>query len=100
MKRWIFLVHGVNHHLFFLIDWLTGQTGAQLKEQSVGADFTSLTLLDLKPDTEYVINLYPLIPRNSASPATLTARTCESSYVTVQKLGVSFLFIKEINTLN
>ncbi|KAG1942644.1 collagen alpha-1(VII) chain [Pimephales promelas] len=53
----------------------TGQTGAQLKEQSVGADFTSLTLLDLKPDTEYVINLYPLIPRNSASPATLTART-------------------------
>lgn len=92
IKRCIFLVHGVIHNLFVLIDWLTGQSDAQLKEQSVGAESTSLTLLGLKSDTEYVINLYPLIPRNSASPATLTARTCESSYVTVEKLGVRVFF--------
>ncbi|RXN08048.1 collagen alpha-1(VII) chain [Labeo rohita] len=53
----------------------TGQPAAQLLEQSVGADSTSLTLVGLQSDTEYVINLYPLFPRNSASPATLTART-------------------------
>ncbi|KAK2889366.1 hypothetical protein Q8A67_014741 [Cirrhinus molitorella] len=53
----------------------TGQPAAQLLEQSVGADSTSLTLDGLQSDTEYVINLYPLFPRNSASPATLTART-------------------------
>uniref|UniRef100_A0A671R313 Collagen, type VII, alpha 1 n=1 Tax=Sinocyclocheilus anshuiensis TaxID=1608454 RepID=A0A671R313_9TELE len=52
-----------------------GQPAAQLLEQSVGAESTSLTLVGLKSDTEYVINLYPLFPRNSASPATLTART-------------------------
>lgn len=73
-----FFVHGIIHDLCFLIDWLTGQPSAQLKEQSAGAESTSLTLLGLKSDTEYAINLYPLFPRNSASPATLTARTCES----------------------
>uniref|UniRef100_A0A673LG20 Collagen, type VII, alpha 1 n=1 Tax=Sinocyclocheilus rhinocerous TaxID=307959 RepID=A0A673LG20_9TELE len=52
-----------------------GQPAAQLLEQSVGTESTSLTLVSLKSDTEYVINLYPLFPRNSASPATLTART-------------------------
>ncbi|XP_026069082.1 collagen alpha-1(VII) chain-like isoform X1 [Carassius auratus] len=52
-----------------------GQPAAQVLEQSVGAESTSLTLVGLKSDTEYVINLYPLFPRNSASPATLTART-------------------------
>uniref|UniRef100_A0A8C2AUJ6 Collagen, type VII, alpha 1 n=1 Tax=Cyprinus carpio TaxID=7962 RepID=A0A8C2AUJ6_CYPCA len=53
----------------------TGQPDAQVLEQSVGAESTSLTLVGLKSDTEYVINLYPLFPRNSASPATLTTRT-------------------------
>ncbi|XP_051562763.1 collagen alpha-1(VII) chain-like isoform X2 [Myxocyprinus asiaticus] len=53
----------------------TGQPDAQLVEQSVGAESTSLTLQSLKADTEYIINLYPLFSRNSASPATLTART-------------------------
>ncbi|XP_056606993.1 LOW QUALITY PROTEIN: collagen alpha-1(VII) chain [Triplophysa dalaica] len=53
----------------------TGQPAAQLVEQSVGAESSSLTLRDLKADTEYVISLYPLFPRNSVSPATLTART-------------------------
>ncbi|KTF79638.1 hypothetical protein cypCar_00007789 [Cyprinus carpio] len=52
-----------------------GQPAAQLLERSVGAESTSLTLVGLKSDTEYVISLYPLFPRNSASPATLTART-------------------------
>ncbi|KAG8007853.1 Collagen alpha-1(VII) chain [Nibea albiflora] len=36
---------------------------------------TSITLESLQPDTEYVISLYPLFPRNSASPSTLNART-------------------------
>ncbi len=58
----------------------------------MGAESTSLTLDGLKSDTEYVINLYPLFPRNSASPATLTARTCESSNTTVQKFGVRKVF--------
>uniref|UniRef100_A0A8C2EGL9 Collagen, type VII, alpha 1 n=1 Tax=Cyprinus carpio TaxID=7962 RepID=A0A8C2EGL9_CYPCA len=53
----------------------TGQPDAQVLERSVGAESTSLTLVGLKSDTEYVINLYPLFPRNSASPATLTTRT-------------------------
>lgn len=62
----------------YLIVWSTGQPASELLEQSVGAESSSLTLRDLKADTEYVINLYPLFPRDSASPATLTARTCES----------------------
>lgn len=48
-------------------------------ERSVSADATSVTLESLLPDTEYVVSLYPLFPRNSASPSVLTARTCESS---------------------
>ncbi|KAM4613224.1 collagen alpha-1(XII) chain isoform 4-T5 [Polymixia lowei] len=52
-----------------------GQPAAQLLEQSLPADATSVTLEKLQPDTEYVISLYPLFPRNSASPSTLTART-------------------------
>ncbi|XP_027135501.1 collagen alpha-1(VII) chain isoform X2 [Larimichthys crocea] len=52
-----------------------GQPAAQLLEQSLSADSTSVTLESLQPDTEYVISLYPLFPRNSASPSTLNART-------------------------
>uniref|UniRef100_A0A3B5B8I6 Fibronectin type-III domain-containing protein n=1 Tax=Stegastes partitus TaxID=144197 RepID=A0A3B5B8I6_9TELE len=47
---------------------------AQLLEQSLAADSTSVTLESLQPDTEYVISLYPLFPRNSASPSVLNAR--------------------------
>lgn len=56
-----------------------GQPAAQLLEQSLSADSTSVTLESLQPDTEYVISLYPLFPRNSASPSILNARTCESN---------------------
>lgn len=54
-----------------------GQPAAQLSENSLMADSTSITLEPLQPDTEYVISLYPLFPRNSASPSVLTARTCK-----------------------
>ncbi|XP_039971818.1 collagen alpha-1(VII) chain isoform X2 [Xiphias gladius] len=54
---------------------LRGQPAAQLLEQSLSADSTSVTLESLQPDTEYVISLYPLFPRNSASPSILNART-------------------------
>lgn len=56
-----------------------GQPAAQLLEQSLSADSTSITLESLQPDTEYVISLYPLFPRNSASPSILNARTREST---------------------
>lgn len=54
-----------------------GQPAAQLSEKSLAADSTSITLESLQPDTEYVISLYPLFPRNSASPSILNARTCK-----------------------
>ncbi|KAM6980736.1 uncharacterized protein col7a1 [Aplochiton taeniatus] len=52
-----------------------GQPATQVLEQSLSADATSATLGGLQADTEYVVNLYPLLPRNSPSPSTLTART-------------------------
>ncbi|KAI9522930.1 hypothetical protein NQZ68_032492 [Dissostichus eleginoides] len=52
-----------------------GQPAAQLLERSLPADSTSVTLESLKPDTEYVVSLHPLFPRNSASPSILNART-------------------------
>lgn len=77
--------------IFFFIFWLfcvfplyvclfgrTGQPADQLLFLSVPSDSTSATLQSLQPDTEYVINLYPLFPRNSATPSTLNARTRES----------------------
>lgn len=60
--------------LFFLGP---GQPASELLERSLSADATSVTLESLLPDTEYVISLYPLFPRNSASPSILNARTCE-----------------------
>lgn len=54
-----------------------GQPAAQLSENALVADSTSITLESLQPDTEYVISLYPLFPRNSASPSILNARTCK-----------------------
>eukprot|EP00064_Thunnus_orientalis_P003187 superscaffoldBa00000253_g3196 len=49
-------------------------------------DSTSVTLESLQPDTEYVISLYPLFPRNSASPSILNARTLRLE--AVQQLSV------------
>ncbi|KAM7422509.1 hypothetical protein PAMA_010518 [Pampus argenteus] len=49
-------------------------------------DSTSVTLDSLQPDTEYVISLYPLFPRNSASPSILNARTLRLE--AVQQLSV------------
>lgn len=63
-----------------------GQPSAQLLEQSLPADSTSVTLERLLPNTEYVLTLYPLFPRNSASPATLNARTLRPE--AVQQLSV------------
>lgn len=60
--------------LFFLGP---GQPASELLERSLSADATSVTLESLLPDTEYVISLYPLFPRNSASPSILNARTRE-----------------------
>lgn len=64
--------------LVYCVCGRAGQPAAQLLSQSLSADSTFVTLESLQPDTEYVINLYPLFPRNSASPSTLNARTCES----------------------
>uniref|UniRef100_A0A3P9NZE4 Collagen type VII alpha 1 chain n=1 Tax=Poecilia reticulata TaxID=8081 RepID=A0A3P9NZE4_POERE len=63
-----------------------GQPAAQLLEQSLPADASSVTLESLQPDTEYVINLYPLFSRNGASPSVLNARTL--SLEAVQQLTV------------
>ncbi|KAK5612077.1 hypothetical protein CRENBAI_000744 [Crenichthys baileyi] len=63
-----------------------GQPAAQLLEQSLSADAISITLESLQPDTEYVINLYPLFSRNGASPSVLNARTL--SLEAVQQLTV------------
>uniref|UniRef100_A0AAV2M423 Collagen alpha-1(VII) chain-like n=1 Tax=Knipowitschia caucasica TaxID=637954 RepID=A0AAV2M423_KNICA len=52
-----------------------GQPAADLLEQSISADSTSVTLESLQPGTEYVISLYPLVPRSSASPSVLNANT-------------------------
>ncbi|KAJ8408998.1 hypothetical protein AAFF_G00240190 [Aldrovandia affinis] len=64
----------------------TGRAAAQLSEQSLSADSSSVTLEALQPNTEYVINLYPLFPRNSASPASVTGRTLRLE--AVQQLAV------------
>ncbi|KAG5838425.1 hypothetical protein ANANG_G00223570 [Anguilla anguilla] len=64
----------------------TGRTVTQLSEQSLAADSTSVTLEGLQPDTEYALNLYPLFPQNSVSPATLNARTLRLQ--AVQQLSV------------
>ncbi|KAB5583833.1 hypothetical protein PHYPO_G00100160 [Pangasianodon hypophthalmus] len=52
-----------------------GKPASLLREQTLGADATSLTLDGLQADTEYIINLYPLFPRNNIAPTTLTAST-------------------------
>nr|XP_014341886.1 PREDICTED: collagen alpha-1(VII) chain [Latimeria chalumnae] len=51
------------------------QGGAQPDERSLGADVLSTTLSELQPDTEYVITLYPVYPRNTAAPSSITGRT-------------------------
>ncbi|XP_055077830.1 collagen alpha-1(VII) chain [Periophthalmus magnuspinnatus] len=63
-----------------------GQPATELLEQSLSADSTSITLESLQPGTEYVISLYPLVPRSSASPSVLNANTL--SLEAVQQLSV------------
>ncbi|XP_058844205.1 collagen alpha-1(VII) chain-like isoform X2 [Acipenser ruthenus] len=63
-----------------------GQTGAQLDERSLSADSAEVTVEELEPDTEYVMTLYPLYPRNSAAPTSVTGRTL--SLEGVQQLSV------------
>ncbi|XP_052382899.1 collagen alpha-1(VII) chain isoform X4 [Oncorhynchus keta] len=74
-----------------------GQPKAQLLEQSLAADSTSVTLERLLPDTEYVLTLYPLFPRNSASPATLTSRTLRLE--AAQQLSVDTVSERSVRVL-
>ncbi|TSK42091.1 Collagen alpha-1(VII) chain [Bagarius yarrelli] len=53
----------------------TSEPASLLRERTIGADTTSLTLDGLQADTEYIINLYPLFPRGNVPPTTLTAST-------------------------
>ncbi|KAJ8265290.1 hypothetical protein COCON_G00143890 [Conger conger] len=75
----------------------TGRTVAQLSEQSLAADSTSVTLEGLQADTEYALNLYPLFPQNSVSPATLNART--SRLQAVQQLSVQTVSERSVRVL-
>lgn len=81
LRCWKHLLMCLHHNLLFMLLYSVlgraGQPAAQLSENSLVADSTSITLESLQPDTEYVISLYPLFPRNSASPSILTARTCK-----------------------
>eukprot|EP00063_Salmo_salar_P013472 XP_013988307.1 PREDICTED: collagen alpha-1(VII) chain-like isoform X5 [Salmo salar] len=74
-----------------------GQPKAQLLEQSLAADSTSVTLERLLPDTEYFLTLYPLFPRNSASPATLTSRTLRLE--AAQQLSVDTVSERSVRVL-
>ncbi|XP_029631257.1 collagen alpha-1(VII) chain isoform X2 [Salmo trutta] len=74
-----------------------GQPKAQLLEQSLAADSTSVTLERLLPDTEYVLTLYPLFPRNSVSPATLTSRTLRLE--AAQQLSVDTVSERSVRVL-
>nr|XP_046198264.1 collagen alpha-1(VII) chain-like [Oncorhynchus gorbuscha] len=74
-----------------------GQPAAQLLEQSLAADSTSVTLERLLPDTEYVLTLYPLFPRNSVSPATLTSRTLRLE--AAQQLSVETVSERSVRVL-
>lgn len=80
-RCWKHLLMCLHHNLLFMLLYYVlgwaGQPAAQLSENSLVADSTSITLESLQPDTEYIISLYPLFPRNSASPSILTARTCK-----------------------
>uniref|UniRef100_A0A3B3Z0Y5 Fibronectin type-III domain-containing protein n=1 Tax=Poecilia mexicana TaxID=48701 RepID=A0A3B3Z0Y5_9TELE len=59
---------------------LTYGPRGRLLEQSLPADASSVTLESLQPDTEYVINLYPLFSRNGASPSVLNAQNRLDQY--------------------
>nr|XP_029519096.1 collagen alpha-1(VII) chain-like [Oncorhynchus nerka] len=74
-----------------------GQPASQLLEQSLAADSTSVTLERLLPDTEYVLTLYPLFPRNSVSPATLTSRTLRLE--AAQQLSVETVSERSVRVL-
>ncbi|KAK3575599.1 hypothetical protein QTP86_031146 [Hemibagrus guttatus] len=52
-----------------------GEPASLLREKTLGAEATSVTLDGLQADTEYIINLYPLVPRSNIPPTTLTAST-------------------------
>ncbi|XP_018612087.1 collagen alpha-1(VII) chain [Scleropages formosus] len=66
-----------------------GRPATELVERSLAGDSASVTLDGLLPNTEYVFNLYPLFPRNSGAPATLTTRTLRLP--AVQQLSVQTL---------
>ncbi|KAG7326181.1 hypothetical protein KOW79_009582 [Hemibagrus wyckioides] len=53
----------------------TSELASLLREQTLGAEATSVTLDGLQADTEYVISLYPLVSRGNIPPTTLTANT-------------------------
>ncbi|XP_046704415.1 collagen alpha-1(VII) chain isoform X2 [Silurus meridionalis] len=63
-----------------------GEPESLLREKTLGAEATSVTLDSLQADTEYIIKLYPLYPRTNVAPTTLTASTL--SLQGVQQLSV------------
>ncbi|KAI5109494.1 collagen alpha-1(VII) chain isoform X4 [Silurus meridionalis] len=64
----------------------TSEPESLLREKTLGAEATSVTLDSLQADTEYIIKLYPLYPRTNVAPTTLTASTL--SLQGVQQLSV------------
>ncbi|KAF7249798.1 Collagen alpha-1(VII) chain [Varanus komodoensis] len=58
---------------------------AQAEEVNLGAGATSFLLSNLRPNTEYVVTLYPLHPRQTIAPAVVSGRT--SSLAGVQQLS-------------
>nr|XP_048713923.1 collagen alpha-1(VII) chain isoform X3 [Caretta caretta] len=48
---------------------------AQAEEMSLGANAVSVTLSNLRPNTDYMVTLQPISQRQTAAPAQLTGRT-------------------------
>ncbi|XP_062825428.1 collagen alpha-1(VII) chain [Anolis carolinensis] len=58
---------------------------AQAEEVNLGARVTSFLLSNLRPNTDYVITLYPISPRQTVAPAVVSGRTL--SLTGVQQLS-------------
>lgn len=61
---------------FVLPFLLKGETEAE--EVTLGASATSFLLSNLRPNTDYVITLYPTYSRQTVAPAVVGGRTCKS----------------------
>ncbi|XP_067908450.1 collagen alpha-1(VII) chain-like [Heterodontus francisci] len=52
-----------------------GDADTQLEEKTLSANAASFTLEELQPDTEYIITIHPIYPRNTAAPASISGKT-------------------------